>query len=823
MSYVFRKHAIEALISLMQLHDKSDFNDVVLRDQISKIVFLVLPQISAVLIKACQEDTAKGSGLVEMAVKGLGRYLCLVFEDYERKSTTEIGNEDFSKLLGGEIESDDDVLKPKNELIVNMKKTREWLRAAGKKVAPAVERLKIIRGSEHDEVRNQLAILSWNLLQKCLANVKSMVPFLLENLVMLADDSNDKIRDFSQKSLKKLSKILPELNQEIAELFSSHLTLMPRIILTGDDSEQTAGFTLLNSFVLTENSHLLSNPAILDKFLNVLLSCCEVEVADDLLFYENNPSETLEDQFYQMKTPWRKLKNVKNSKKFSEICQNIGKSKSAQIFVNKILDEMNSIEYLVLLIEVLGVEVKLEENQIEGIVEEFLDEDYWTLQVKAVEKIERKQRRNEEWFHENTPGLYESAVEVKLRDVPLDDDDGRSREPNVKYNILSTCLVVEVIGTCATLLKSNFGKFLHKTLLKVLDKAGNSNFLIRSAGISTLNSIAAALNFQEVSHLIDANSENLLSNIQKLLKENRDVVDLLSIVFKFAKTSMTSSIAEIVETAVTSYKNISGNLKLFKLYVASIKDFAAKVDDEMEVAESWDEFLEICFHELEKSPDDVNDSCPLDDIKGDNAEATEEPMEADEDTKNLPAHIELVIKILTSTLQFFASLSSAEVILAHEIFIDALPTLHPFDDHFLPMIHQMWYPFTKQFQVKNLVILQRSFKLLSIIAELAKDFVHKRSNDDVIPVINKFLKESLKKESLSYSQEFKLQREILTGYGKLAIDLDVEGKNLNEIVDILLKYAKSSNVSLVKECEKSLEFLKHHDPGLVVFKMMNLK
>lgn len=854
----FRKSAIESLAALMQIHDKADFNDIVLRDQISKIVFLVLPQISAVLFKVCQEETLRGSSLVQAATKTLGRYFCLIFENYEKSSVSPLTNIDFINLVqNSEVAKDlSSVLQPKNqsqvEFVMNLKKSNEWLQAAAIRLAPSMDRLKVLRGSEHSQIRKELATLSWNLLNKCLTNIRCFVPFLLENLVLFADDADTKIREFSQTSLKNLSETLPELNQEIAQLFSSHLTIMPRTILTGDESEQIAGFTLLNSFIITiteKNSplnSLLDNSVTLEKLLNVMLSSCEINMSNDLLFYENLASGALDDQFYQMKTPWKQFKNLKSKsivEKFSEICSNLGRSTAAQVCINHLLDDINSIEYLVLLIEILVTDTTFAQDQVEGIVEEFLSETYWAMKIQATARIEKKQRpATEEWYKDNTLGLYESAIEIRLRDVALDEDGKNTNEMNlkaIKYNIICTSLVLELMGTTAKVLAMNFQRFMLQTLHRVLEKAGSSNFIIRSAGLYALEMISTAMGFSEVSQLIDENSNFLLFNIQKLLKrshEDEAVFDMLSVVFKFSKNSMTSYIKDIVETVAEQItcnrfrKNTSGYLKLFRLYAGSIKQWEENCDktteNTLEVTVEWDEFLGQCIFELENSTQEDDDTCPLKEVSDEDQqtieqEQPEEPQSNDEN--QLPSHIELIVKILTSTLQFFASANPSEVILTHDIFIDSFPVLQRYENHFLPMVHQMWYPFMKQFEVKNLVTLQHSFRLLTLIAQFAKDFVFKKTTENVFPVVNKFLEQSLttktSKLNLCYTQEFKLQREILSNYGSIAVDLNVGEKDLDDIVEILLKYIKNSNASLVSASETSLEVLRNHNPGLIFFKM----
>lgn len=826
----------------MQIHDKADITDVVLRDQISKIVFLFLPQISAVLIKVCQEETFKGSSVVVAALKALGRFLCLVFEDYERKMSRKITNEDFKAVVLSITEQNEtSVLTPNNqtkaEYITSLQKSSQWIQEASMKVGPAIVRVQILRGNDNREIREELVTFSWNLLQKCLPNIKSFAPFLVENLLISSDDSDAKIRNYSLTCLTQLNEILPELSQLTSDILSSHLISLPRIILTGDESEQIAGLALLNSFIATsaESNSLLSNPAVLEKLINILLSCCEIEVPKNLLLYENLSDSSLDDKFYRMKMPWKSFKHLKSEKvvsKFNEICHNIGKSATAEICVNYLQDNINSIEYLVLLIEILySQEIAIPLDQVEAILEEFLSDTYWMMKIKPSPKLQRTQKHvNEEWFQESTPGLYESAVEVRLRDIDLNDDSEAPAEVNlktIKFNILSTCLVLELVGAAVIVIKNNFRKYLLRSLHRVLEKAGSSNFLIRTAGIYTLEKISSAMGYSGISQLIDEHSDFLLFNIQKLLKrksEEDSILDMLSVVFKYSKTSMTSYIRDIIRTASDqiSNKNYSCNtlshLKLFHIYAQSVGAWDSEVladYEETPIGSEWSEFLE---HKLEEPVTEVEEPSEVTDKE---AESDQQGIENEQEMEKedpLPEHINLIIIILTSSLQYFASQNQSEVIIVHEIFIESFPFLHRYENEFLPMVHQMWYPFTKQFQVKNLLTLQFSFRLLVLTARLAKDFIHKRSMDDVIPVINKFLSQISKSSNPTYTQEFKLTREILSGYGSLAASLDMREKDLDIVVDILLKFSKHTSEDLVAASAESLKVLRKHDPGLICFK-----
>ncbi|CAO1436342.1 unnamed protein product [Diamesa hyperborea] len=853
--------AIHALTALTQTHDNIEENDLILKDQISKIMFIMFPKIVAVLIQTSVESTVKGPALNEASLRALGKFLCLIFEDYEKKPSKPVSITDFKNLMkptGTNTNEERAILgmnkKGYTNYAENASKSKEWILAVSKNVAKPLEKLKSVRGNDYHQIRFEIASMSWNLIDKCLQNIQCLVPFLLENLILCADDSNEKIKKFSKEKLKKIAKRNSMLNNELADLFCAHMTTMPRIIHTGDESEQIAGITLLNSYIeimSSNNMILLESPLIMENFTNILLSCCELDVKNELLFCDSVFAKALEDQFYQMKMPWKHFKNLQNEKivlKFLDLCQSIGKSKYSHQCIDHLLSNINSLEYLVLINEIMNVEdsLKIEKVQVHNIVEEFLDDVYWQMSIKPKMTIPKVKGDNDEWYEDRTPGLYESGIEIKMTEMKLEDEkpsvDSNSTLKEIKYNILSTCLVLELIGKCAKILKTQFERYLLRALHRTLEKAGSSNFLIKCAGIYALENITHAIGLKEVPELIDQHSDFLLFNIQKILKKNHEneaVLDMMDVVFKYSRASLTLHIETIVETVfdqITKNKyntNYTSFLKLFRLYVSSVKkweqiDVNAEITNKLTDDDEFDEFLQQCLIELnlkqETEEEIMNEPSNVDQVEKTPENEDEEVEE--EILDQLPDHIVLVLKILNSTTQFFAARNASESVLVHELFLDGLEIIKNYENQLLPLIHQLWYPFTKQFQMNNLIVLQYSFNLLMYIASIARDFIHKRSLNDTIPVLNKFLLtcSTSKESSLSYTQQFKLQRNILENYGTLLVDLGIDGKELDGAVTVLLKYHSSSNQKLKEACSVSLEILKlRWDPALIYLKLKFLK
>lgn len=854
-------------MSICQCHDGADQNDIVLRDQISKILFIVLPKISSVLVKVCQEMPLNGPHLVRIAVVALGRFLTLILQDYCKiNGHGNLTNKDFIQLVAKKssiAHSCDDENKIK---ILDVQKSEEWMKMASENLSTMLTKLRSLRGSEYAQIRFELAIFSFNLLNKSLPNVKLFMRFLIENLIVFADDADRNIQNYSESKLAELAMLIPNLNQEISELFSLHLDAMPRVIMMCTESEQLANMTLLNSFVRTFSNgslqldRILNNQILLEKFINVMICSCELEAPKELIFHETSCSNNLDDQFYQIKMPWKVFRHLKSeavTRKLTDVCRNFGRLDSTRTCVNFIMDHVNSIEYVVFLLEILSCDtdlLNLSNEEFENILEEFLDDSnsYWNLPIKISDAPKYETRHNnEQWFEDHTLGLYESAIEVRLYDKDATVEAEEEKENNqrlnlktIKYNILCTCIITELCGSIAMKLGKKFQRYNLRVLYRVLEKAGNTNFLIKSAGVYTLHCIKEAMGYDDLSHLIDENSNFLLFNIRKMLKFSHDkesIIDMISVVFKYSQTSVTAYVEDIVEIAANQITNrnklneLYYHLKLFELYVNAVKnqmsDYVSDVKlEQMDINkadEESEQFVQQCINELEKNDDCENSNEQKEtqsDIEEHNEIDVAEEVEQTQPEEKLPPHIDLIIKILTASLPFFATSDTRILILIHQIFESALPILHIHEKPFLPMIHQIWYPFTKQFQGKNLVVLQHSFNLLVLIAHFAKDFVYKRTTEKIVPLINEFLKSSHrltnKNENLSYTQLFKLQRDVLSHYGKLSLDLGIDNKQLDDIINlIILYYDKHSNDKLKSASKISIDILSIEDPMLMKFKL----
>lgn len=60
-------------------------------------------------------------------------------------------------------------------------------------------------------------------------------------------------------------------------------------------------------------------------------------------------------------------------------------------------------------------------------------------------------------------------------------------------------------------------------------------------------------------------------------------------------------------------------------------------------------------------------------------------------------------------------------------------------DTLLPLIHQTWQPLKLLFESDNINVVAKAFSALHIMGKLGKDFIHRRTVNDVLPSIMKYI------------------------------------------------------------------------------------
>ncbi|XP_023292391.2 uncharacterized protein LOC111675781 [Lucilia cuprina] len=893
--------SLECLMIVFYVHDEADRMDVVLRNQVANTIFIFLPKIVTVLYQIAVGDETIGETIKISSVKALGRILCVIYEETtENLIHAKYDAGAFKRLLNESLSytndtNDNDVLaikKNREQLEQRMKqlqgdgRTQQWIQATSKKLRIIFTQTSKLRSHTSTKIRKEYAEMCCLLMETCSHNLKENFVFMLETVVALTEDEDVHIRNICCKCVDKLQNnhsnegIFDE-NSEL--LLDEHLTKLPRIIARCDDTEQYTEFTFLKGFLNSLSSKklqlLLSIPHNLEIFCMCLLLALDLQTTSELLIegYSLREMDVEGDYLESSKFPWRKFKNLNSErcvKCLHEICCVLGTTPVLNRIIVEYLLEMLQLqneamnEILLILLWLTTAREKNKQfqckdlNLVKQLLDELLDDKHWHLSLEPDNVTQLKVNRHTDWFIDRTPGLYESAVEIRTQDCDSDDEtvteDLIQKHQNVtindaEFNVLHTCIVLDCLGHCALYVGERFDGFIFQTLHKVLLKLAHSNSMVYKASNFALVSIQNALRFNKAIQLIESHIDYITYHLNMLLKktpECKSAVDILSVVLQFSSRNNLPHLEVIFETIYNECSkqcetdNVISYLKVFNAFLKHLTSWllscnyeindrqAMYVDDdcdnENDLLNSWLEILNtpktFCDSEQDvtmKCNSNTNQSC-------DNN--TEEDNVVDNDPQ-LPRHILMIKTILQQVIKFLTSSELQLQILSLECLTCGIPLLRGYDNELLPLIHLTWSPLVEKFRQKNALVLNRCFSLLEILATYGKDFITKRSLDDVMPFLKNFLQQaavhSAKETITVQTQEYKLQLKLLEAFPNLIKCLDLDGKHLNDISEIISIYlSKEQPKDLQIQAIEYFRVLRHYNGPLIyliVIKKSHLK
>ena len=254
----YRKLKISSLVcvlSFMQIHNESDFGDIVIRSQIADLLFIILPKLLASICCIINGDDKIGTSTITMAIKTLKRILCLIFEDYSKDDMKDISIEHFSdSIKEKESKTEISILelnkKNKNEYFTNATRSEKWLTEADKKISTTViPSIVHLRGNQQSQIRLEYARLCCLLTEKCEKNLKLCLPTLLESTIALTQDEDPKIMKLCRDHLQKMSSNIDFLKHNFDEYFNDQLQRMPRILYRGEENAQIASLLLVKGYL----------------------------------------------------------------------------------------------------------------------------------------------------------------------------------------------------------------------------------------------------------------------------------------------------------------------------------------------------------------------------------------------------------------------------------------------------------------------------------------------------------------------------------------------------------------------------------------------
>uniref|UniRef100_A0A1I8N890 Uncharacterized protein n=1 Tax=Musca domestica TaxID=7370 RepID=A0A1I8N890_MUSDO len=855
--------SLECLMIVFYVHDEADRMDVVLRNQVANVLFIFLPKIVTILYKSALSDDKIGETIKINAIKALGRILCVIYEEtMEDVINAKYDADAFKKLISSyhayssdSINNDDDILaikKNREQLEERMNKmqtegrTAEWIQASSKKLRTIFTETNILRSHTSTKIRMEYAQMCCLLIQNCAYNnLKENFIFMLENVVAFTEDDDVHIRKLCVNCIDQMQMLyinggIFDENSEL--LFDEHLAKLPRIIQRGDDSEQYTEFMFLKAFLKSVSANklqfLLSIPKNLEMFCMCLLSALELNISFNFLVEEYSLRNIDIDGDYMeaCKLPWRNFKNMNSercAKCLQDICFIVGRIVILnRIVTDHLMDLLNqqnpAINEIFLILLWLSTAKEKDKNFqysdldfVKKLLEEVLNDKHWHLSLEPDNVTKIKSNKYVDWFVDRTPGLYESAVEIRTQDCDSDDETEDLCDNNVtiadaEFNVLHTCITMDCLGHCALYIGERFDSYVFQALHKVLLKIAHSNTLVYKAATFALVSMQKALRFKTATQLVESHADYIAYHLNTLLKrtpDSKSAVDILSVLLQFSSRSTLPHMETIFQTIYNECskahqtRNIISYLKVFNAFLRHIEKWLETCNQELEGANAmqtdeikseennllstWLQLLDdpsfsddIISHKDEKQ---ANENLIQQEQKHPNETYDQESIE-----KCLPRHIDIIKTILEQVVKFINSSDQRLQILSLECLACGLPLLTSYENVLLPLVHLIWSPLVEKFRQRNALVLNRCFALLEILAKCAKDFITKRSLDDVIPFLKSFLQKaaqySSKEKITAQTQEYKLQLKLLEAFPNLIVCLDLDGKHLNDILEIVSLY-----------------------------------
>lgn len=100
---------------------------------------------------------------------------------------------------------------------------------------------------------------------------------------------------------------------------------------------------------------------------------------------------------------------------------------------------------------------------------------------------------------------------------------------------------------------------------------------------------------------------------------------------------------------------------------------------------------------------------------------------SDEEDKKLPTHVTIIVEVMKRCLHFLPSKDVQKSLMAMQTLQEGLLLLVEWEDELLPIVHQLWHPLTDRFDDKNLLVINRAWQLLHVLANVSNDFIKCRT------------------------------------------------------------------------------------------------
>ncbi|XP_043485758.1 TELO2-interacting protein 1 homolog isoform X2 [Polistes fuscatus] len=701
------------------------------------------------------------------------------------------------------------------KLLNSTERNQEWLNAAAIKLNVLVRAMNPLRKHSHFKVRKELATSISLLIATCARNMKPSIMELIEYLISLSEDDNEEVKEEAKKALDKINESymqnidMKPLVELLEESFYKLLTQLPRIIRSSDDSEQLVGLNHLCGYLRLLGKERLpatiQSVAHVRRLIQALLYIIEID-CNGITLLEDIGVKDLDDLTHRSPMhSWKQLKFIQDiccKEKIATICELLGTYSDLRILVDNILQAMYNVpqhrkELIYLLNSIVNVPITCNNTSTlslyKEIIEFYITEDFWYLPIEVTEDIPLRVAQN---------------------------------------NVVQCCLLTEGLGQIAKNLGPDFEKFLLKILYFVIERAGSTNSLLSRVGIETLENIAEALKYKTIGNLLRANVDYFSYHVTvklRRIERNPGVLDVVKVVMKYSSMDVLPCLKEIVLdvllqlNTVFQKRNTFSFLNVFYIFILYIKKLTAEPDADVTqtsptlIQKEPHEIITLNlleFYEARKAKEQTDQNLDNEVTDEENTENQDEESnmnsmaeEEEEEKNNLPTHIKMVEDVLISCLHFLPSKDIKQLLIAMLTLEEGVPILIKWENQLLPIVHQIWHPLVDRFKDQNVLVINRSWQLLRVLAHVSKDFIRSRTLKQILPALSNFMnksaKESYNKSTdavYKFTQMYKLQKELLSTLGQIVKDLKLIEKDLWNILSITEVYLSSRQHPILQNC-----------------------
>ncbi|XP_043265023.1 TELO2-interacting protein 1 homolog isoform X1 [Colletes gigas] len=832
-----RLKAIEAVMALCQVDDESDRSDIILQDQIADGIMLFLPGIVSGLQEIALGSEIQGHKLTMLALRAWARIVSLVMKDKEEDDTPllstliQLNNDKCTDVLESPSYTEDKINIEKH--LKSKTRSKEWFNASATKLNILVRQLSVLKRHSHYKVRMELVENIHLILTTCSRNMKPNVMLLIEYLISLSEDEITEIREEAEKTLNVINmsymqnKNMKPLVELLEENFYNLLTSLPRIIRRPDDSDQLSCLNQIAGYLKLLGEQrlpriMMSAPHI-RRLISALVYVSEIDCSNISLLQTVNVKD-LEDPAYSYGPHlWRRFKFIQNNsceEKVVAICKYLGEFGDIRILVDTILGltldaPQHKKELFLLLNWIICVSVK--------------DPSFLSIYEEVVE------------FYIN-PEVWYPAIET-TENVPL---------RIAQSNVVQCCLLIEGLGLIAQTLGHDYDRFLLKTLYLIIERAGSGHTLISFVGTQTLERIAESLKYNSVGDLLRANVDYFSYHVTiklRRVERNPGVLDVVGVVMKYSTMDVLPCLKEIVEDVLLQLnksfqkKNSYAFLKVFYTFTICIKKLVNSKDvpiicEQNETVESKSSKIIkslLEYYEAKKIDENIEEDSTVN-LEEEKLEAGEENedqidfTEQEEQKQNIPPYVKMIEDVMKHCLHFLPSKDIKQSLIAMSTLQEGLKILAEWENRLLPIVYLLWSPLVDRFHDENVLIINRAWQLLNVLAYLSKDFIRSRTLKQVLPALSKFLsssaKESYNKSSeniYKFTQTYKLQKELLSTLGQTTKNLHILERETWNILGIAEPYlSKNQHPSLQSCCVQLYKEIADYNGDIVWTKCLSI-